>query len=103
EDGIRDFHVTGVQTCALPIFAFVLLALLPLLLRRWRGETAQDRRLAADTIRDRAERTADAAIAVKRAEVRTEAELLRADQQLTRSEERRVGKEGRWRGAPQQA
>src|SRR5690606_23438856 len=24
EDGIRDFHVTGVQTCALPIFAFDL-------------------------------------------------------------------------------
>src|SRR5690606_5894114 len=24
EDGIRDFHVTGVQTCALPIFATVL-------------------------------------------------------------------------------
>src|SRR5690606_40539280 len=23
EDGIRDFHVTGVQTCALPIFARV--------------------------------------------------------------------------------
>src|SRR5690606_40381254 len=23
EDGIRDFHVTGVQTCALPIFPFV--------------------------------------------------------------------------------
>src|SRR5690606_40751164 len=23
EDGIRDFHVTGVQTCALPIFAMV--------------------------------------------------------------------------------
>src|SRR5690606_39723615 len=22
EDGIRDFHVTGVQTCALPISAF---------------------------------------------------------------------------------
>src|SRR5690606_13191635 len=22
EDGIRDFHVTGVQTCALPIFLF---------------------------------------------------------------------------------
>src|SRR5690606_40800647 len=22
EDGIRDFHVTGVQTCALPIFNF---------------------------------------------------------------------------------
>src|SRR5690606_41077171 len=23
EDGIRDFHVTGVQTCALPIFGLV--------------------------------------------------------------------------------
>src|SRR5690606_40824540 len=22
EDGIRDFHVTGVQTCALPIYSF---------------------------------------------------------------------------------
>src|SRR5690606_33592219 len=22
EDGIRDFHVTGVQTCALPVFIF---------------------------------------------------------------------------------
>src|SRR5690606_39285066 len=22
EDGIRDFHVTGVQTCALPIFLY---------------------------------------------------------------------------------
>src|SRR5690606_41017422 len=24
EDGIRDFHVTGVQTCALPIYSIVL-------------------------------------------------------------------------------
>src|SRR5690606_40085656 len=24
EDGIRDFHVTGVQTCALPICPFIL-------------------------------------------------------------------------------
>src|SRR5690606_40016989 len=24
EDGIRDFHVTGVQTCALPIYRFML-------------------------------------------------------------------------------
>src|SRR5690606_40673049 len=23
EDGIRDFHVTGVQTCALPIFRLI--------------------------------------------------------------------------------
>src|SRR5690606_41160710 len=26
EDGIRDFHVTGVQTCALPIFEKELLS-----------------------------------------------------------------------------
>src|SRR5690606_32030214 len=25
EDGIRDFHVTGVQTCALPIFPYIVL------------------------------------------------------------------------------
>src|SRR5690606_39540536 len=33
EDGIRDFHVTGVQTCALPIFRAkrtVCVTLLPL-------------------------------------------------------------------------
>src|SRR5690606_28863768 len=27
EDGIRDFHVTGVQTCALPIFPLVSVSL----------------------------------------------------------------------------
>src|SRR5690606_41070410 len=26
EDGIRDFHVTGVQTCALPIFLLAVIA-----------------------------------------------------------------------------
>src|SRR5690606_39573820 len=26
EDGIRDFHVTGVQTCALPIFLFEVMS-----------------------------------------------------------------------------
>src|SRR6266511_4758700 len=36
EDGIRDFHVTGVQTCALPIFTFAIAGLLVLVLpRRW--------------------------------------------------------------------
>src|SRR5690606_40717180 len=32
EDGIRDFHVTGVQTCALPISSSLLLQALPLML-----------------------------------------------------------------------
>src|SRR5690606_40420077 len=29
EDGIRDFHVTGVQTCALPILAIQLASSVP--------------------------------------------------------------------------
>src|SRR5690606_40792491 len=29
EDGIRDFHVTGVQTCALPILAILMARLTP--------------------------------------------------------------------------
>src|SRR5690606_40141345 len=33
EDGIRDFHVTGVQTCALPIY-FFFIVLVPGILPR---------------------------------------------------------------------
>ncbi|MGK8554551.1 DUF4407 domain-containing protein [Nocardia gipuzkoensis] len=67
----------------LTIVAFVALALLPLVLRWWRGETSFDRHNAARAVHDRAEREADTAIAVKQAEVRAEAETLRAEQQLT--------------------
>ncbi|MEV6136302.1 DUF4407 domain-containing protein [Nocardia sp. NPDC051990] len=63
----------------LTISTFVLLALLPLILRWWRGETSLDRRLAFHTVQDRVE----AAIAMKHADVRAEAENLRAEQQLT--------------------
>ncbi len=61
---------------------FGLLTMLPLLLRRWRGETAGDREAAARTERDNADLAADTAIAVKQAEVRTETENLWAEQQL---------------------
>ncbi|ORA32249.1 hypothetical protein BST20_25340 [Mycobacterium branderi] len=64
---------------------FVLLNLLPLLLRMWRGETTHDRHVAARVERDRAEVTADTAIAVKRAEVRAAAEILWAEQQLAQA------------------
>ncbi|WP_406268537.1 DUF4407 domain-containing protein [Nocardia sp. NBC_00881] len=67
----------------LTIVALVVLALLPLMLRWWRGETSFDRHNAARTVHDRAERDADAAIAVRQAEVRAEAETLRVEQQLT--------------------
>lgn len=49
---------------------FVVLNLLPLLLRVWRGQTEQDRRIEARRLRERAEEEADTAIAVRRAEVR---------------------------------
>ena len=64
------------------IALFALLTLLPLILRLWRGETSQDRILAARADRERADLEADTAISVKQAEVRATAETLWAEQQL---------------------
>ncbi|WP_067696626.1 DUF4407 domain-containing protein [Nocardia jejuensis] len=61
----------------------IALALLPLLLRRWRGETAFDREVATRTVTGRVDQAADTAIAITQAETRVEAERLRAEQQLT--------------------
>lgn len=69
----------------LTIAFFALLSLLPLILQRWRGETSHDRSAAARAERDRAELDADTAIAVKRAQVRAEAETLWAEQQLAKT------------------
>src|SRR5699024_11909860 len=71
EDGIRDRNVTGVQTCALPIWA-----------RRWRGRVRRTR----GAPRARAHGTG------RPRSVRS--------RRRARSEERRVGKEGRARGEP---
>lgn len=69
----------------LTIAVFVLLSLLPLILRLWRGETAHDRHAKARAERERAELEAETAIAVKRAEVRAAAETMWADQQLAQA------------------
>ncbi len=63
----------------------VLLYLLPLILGRWRGETTHDRHATARAERERAELEADTAIAIKRAEVRREAEMMWAEHQLTQA------------------
>lgn len=69
----------------LTIAFFVLVYLLPLILRMWRGETSHDRHATARAERERAELDADTAIAIKRAEVRREAEILWAEHQLTQA------------------
>jgi Domain of unknown function (DUF4407) len=61
---------------------FVLLILLPLILKLWRGQTTEDRDAVARAEVERAELEADTAIAVKRAEVRAAVETLWAEQQL---------------------
>src|SRR5690606_40554934 len=75
EDGIRDFHVTGVQTCALPILVRFILDL--------EGRTSADRGGAANAAPELLE-----AIAVCRVDGAVITDLWR-------SEERRVGKECR--------
>src|SRR5204863_4196049 len=76
EDGIRDLYVTGVQTCALPIYhdAFVTLG---------RGVELVDRVGGG----------LDRGIEAERRDGAT-------DVVVDRSEERRVGKEGRSRWSP---
>src|SRR5690606_40417867 len=78
EDGIRDFHVTGVQTCALPIF----------LARRLPLPRRVDERHPAGLLRAPHSRAR-----------RASADPRRRLQLVRRSEERRVGKECRSRWA----
>src|SRR5690625_7830893 len=65
EDGIRDGHVTGVQTCALPIFEF-----------------------------------SEPLDVLKGDELTNMIDEVAQEERYTRSEERRVGKEGRSRWWP---
>src|SRR5207244_6868267 len=90
EDGIRDDLVTGVQTCALPILASAL--------------QFRDRNLASFSSADKVvlERGDRKAVFAKVDGMWRMTEPVKAgaeDADLDRSEERRVGKEGRGRGA----
>src|SRR5690606_40463499 len=78
EDGIRDFHVTGVQTCALPISAWAPLGVFLVAHVLFSG-------FPHVLWRDHVARTLGAAVARSRPDVPLAAVL--------RSEERRVGKE----------
>src|SRR5205809_6148955 len=83
EDGIRDVAVTGVQTCALPIFARPALGRGLLELRLHRRDDVRPERARGHAPRlPHDDRVAPALLGVAGAE---------------RSEERRVGKDGRSR------
>src|SRR5690606_40035233 len=93
EDGIRDFHVTGVQTCALPISCE--LSSMP----------GYDTLLApvARQLREAGCGVVVAArdVAIARQEFGEQFGIVAAPTKVRqRSEERRVGKECRWRRAP---
>src|SRR2546426_4316482 len=88
EDGIRDYKVTGVQTCALPIS-----------LRPGPHDDAPIehavRPLGQHTVEELVTRAVGLGVVDHRVMIR----VLRAAQQI-RSEERRVGKECRSRWSP---
>src|SRR3989440_6962188 len=86
EDGIRDLIVTGVQTCALPIYSRATV----------RGTDGRDRRAGRDVgqLAARAQARRVSASGSAPATVVTEVSIQE------RSEERRVGKECRSRWSP---
>src|SRR5207248_7657103 len=97
----RDRTVTGVQTCALPIFRLVQLLQLRLLLERL---LESDTELEGNELRDpvhvavaHAEHAADVAHDGLRGHGAVGDDLRDSLAPVFRSEERRVGKEGRSR------
>src|SRR5690606_40252750 len=81
EDGIRDFHVTGVQTCALPIYIVSAFAGKYFKDQLW--DTDEGRSIGLSYFKERGFRE----------------DILKKFEIGYRSEERRVGKECRSRGS----
>src|SRR2546427_6391090 len=89
EDGIRDLTVTGVQTCALPICFQLATSSLLSALRSTRPDYNKSRRVDLNAL------SKEEVASWKPGDT-----LLLNGKMLTRSEERRVGKECRSRWAP---
>ncbi|WP_244970074.1 DUF4407 domain-containing protein [Nocardia cerradoensis] len=83
-------HIGALLLRLLTIAVAVVLALLPLILRSWRGESSFDRAVAARAEADRAARAADTAVAVQHAEhrVATAQLALHADTAIDRERQR---------------
>src|SRR5205807_3370107 len=87
EDGIRDYKVTGVQTCALPIYSTF-------------SKNRHGRFRDSDLLRRLFETVLQRSIAeglVGGEGFAVDASMIEADANRQRSEERRVGKECRFR------
>src|SRR5690606_40958690 len=97
EDGIRDFHVTGVQTCALPISI-----LYRLLVRRVMDGHQRAAQYFCAALEEHVRKQIQFAAfrqgdtAAHQGQIRHGRTLYQRKAAL-RSEERRVGKESRWR------
>src|SRR5258707_4915178 len=90
EDGIRDIGVTGVQTCALPISQSVrIVGAIIVGERQQLGSAGQARESSAVPLSGRRHRL-----------ISRDGQRGGGGSSSERSEERRVGKEGRSRGAP---
>src|SRR5690606_39828462 len=99
EDGIRDFHVTGVQTCALPICY-----------NHWVAGNDNHYFANADECAQSLDSLLENTALLEQMRVKNrqrhldcftwEHILAQYEQVLSRSEERRVGKEWRSRGSP---
>src|SRR5207249_6050777 len=94
EDGIRDRNVTGVQTCALPICRFFKYSG-----TFWPARSSGRTRLTTYPARGTSNLTnSSAALRVSRMIISSGTTTKKkAVLTLSRSEERRVGKEARWR------
>src|SRR5206468_4833275 len=91
EDGIRDLIVTGVQTCALPIFAALLV--FAAVQRRHARPQLADRAAVHHVLFDVSDAGGAGVVAVRRTGDRRAGTGDRRFM-ARRSEERRVGKEG---------
>src|SRR5690606_40167056 len=96
EDGIRDFHVTGVQTCALPIFVVP-----PPLCEESPPPVLRVLNVPGSSfLCVGAPESKPAAMTVTRTSSPSESSMIVPKMMFARSEERRVGKECRdrwWR------
>src|SRR5205823_8940444 len=97
-DGIRDKLVTGVQTCALPISKRAERIVREEVAKRiGLPDEAAERLMAADEAKPSATALAEGGGAATAAPRTTAKASPQSRVRLFRSEERRVGKEWRWR------